>query len=374
MNTLQSVLNGASQDRTKDVIPLRPSQFTSPSGGGKLVRALNRGGNPLDRLAQSGGAALMGAIRSLPREEQIPEGQPLYNNRQVINRTIEPLSPHLDSIGTYELGILRKGETNDMGPSTVKVRDFRTVRDQPCNTVTPVYWNWHMAQRQYEMYEQQPDEYATLTAQDLWHREWSIDGLMAECNARGEPGRGALSNGVLGERKDATVIGKGPQQCYNYWAESGDALQPGSPLFAIIKRQRVPSHYVLANRFSSVADGYSVERELSHVTQNDADTPFRPFQMCFLALPPDSAYPSMRDLHYVDEDGRSHWDSLVIYIGRAHFVPRRSYVTNLLRPSHTVLPEHRELKPYSDANVGVSSSDLTMLTIIMNSDDGICPV
>jgi hypothetical protein len=369
-DVLRGVINNASKDRTKEVIPLKPAQFTDSSGG-KMVRAVNRGGNPLDKLtnrsfppSQQG---LVNTIKNQRPVEEMMEGQPLSNNKHIIVRDIQPLGPHVDSIDRFEMGFLHRKDTRIL--ETVRIRDFRTIRDQPCDIISPANFNYELAQYQADLFESDEKAYFRLTAQDLWCENWSVDGIVEVCQPHGANGQGSLQ-GVLGDLKRATIVSRGPQACYNYWANYGDDVQPGSRLFGIIKRVQAPTQYILNNRYNTNVSGSSTARVAP--TVDTGNKPFRPFQLCFCAVPPDCSYPTLSDVESTDEYGFQRWDSLVIYFGRAHFVPRRVQMTPLPRTTQQRI--RRAPTPFTDANVGIDSQDITMLNIILNCDDGICPV
>ena len=114
-------------------------------GGGKMQSQLNRRGNPLDQLANRSFApnALLSERGRNPfqtaREEMVPEGQPLYNTQHVINRTIEPLEPTVDSVGRFELALLHRKDSHKL--EYTRVQEMHSTQQRPVVEVNPAQFN-----------------------------------------------------------------------------------------------------------------------------------------------------------------------------------------------------------------------------------------
>ncbi len=379
---LRQEYQNAQQERTTDVVQVRnPIRTYSGTGGGKLVNAINRRGNPLDKLAnrafspnallgQTGGRG--GNPLYVAPDELVMEGQPLYNNQQVINRTIEPLGPGVDSIGPFELALLHRKDAQAL--DWVRVREKGRELEKPLFIVNPATFNYQCCQDQYAMHHSDSDQeklrYAQMTPQELWSEHWSLDGVIEVAAGYETQGQGS-TEAVLGVRKVSQVVSKGPQFIYNYWENSVGKLEPGCRLYAIIKKYDKPARYIVNSRFNNkVVPGSAIKEAPGMFVDHGAKSPFRPFQMGFYIVPPHESRPPREALTYLDEWNYEHYDGLAIYIGTVMSVPRQQPL--LLAAHHEARPGRDQ--PYTDSNVGIDSRNVTMLKIVLDSDDGVMPI
>ena len=375
-SAMEAEYRRAAQDRTKDVVQLRNPVSVYNKGGSKMQSQLNRRGNPLDQLANRSFApnALLSNSGRNPfqtsREELVPEGQPLFNNQHVINRTIEPLEPDVDSVGRFELALLHRKDSHKL--EFTRVQEMHSTQQRPVVEVNPAQFNMQICEEQIALFNNPATlaKYAGLTAQEIWEERWSIDGVVEVASGYETPGQGSTVQS-LGARKRTTVISKGPQFVYNYWRNSPNMVEPGSRLWAIIKKYPKPERYVLNHRFNELTgrNGQGSTTRDSPVVTNTALMPFRPYQMSFYATRPDQKRPPMEALEQIDEWGfRSYGHA--IQVGVAMHVPRQP--SGFLGSAQMVHQGRDE--PFTDSNVGIESSTLTMLKVVFDCDDGIMPV
>ena len=148
-------------------------------------------------------------------------------------------------------------------------------------------------------------------------------------------------------------------------------MEPGSRLWAIIKKYPKPTSYTLNHRFNQLTGGNgagSTTRQ-SPVVENEDQMPFRPYQMSFYATKPDQQRPPMEALEQIDEWGYRSY-GMAIQVGVAHFVPR---MPAQFLGSAQMTHQGRD-EPFTDSNVGIESSTLTMLQVMFDCDDGLMPV
>lgn len=353
-----------------------------------MSRGIQRYGNdPLERLRFKPFADV-----NVPRDEAVPEGEPLYNAPYAQPRKIHPLGPQHDSLDQFELGILHKHDPGNRERDLVNLQAIPSfarqnyINTSPLNIVNPATFNYLIALQQKKM-QADPDQlakYLQSSPEDWWCRNWSMDGVVEHANPLGYPGEGDVSN-TTGQKKMATMIVHNGAYCYNYWARCG-LMVPGSVVYAVIKRFDVAGadgqiRYWLNHGYGTGGSlsgngGAGATTLMANAMPGALDGStrlFRPFQLGFFVLPYGGQVPR-EVVEYEDELGVKHYDALVIRIGRVFFTPRHQQA-HVLHPAYTQPVDglRRAVEPWMDSNVGVGG-DLTQLKIMIDCDDGATPL
>lgn len=370
------------RERTTDVV-----QLSGKPTGGKMSRGIQRYGNdPLERLRFRPFADV-----TVPRDEAVPEGEPLTNAPYAHPRKIHPLGPQHDSLDQFELGILHKHDPGNREQRAINLHSIPTfarqnyINTSPLNIVNPATYNYLIALQQKRLQGNADTlrEYVQLRPQDLWCRDWSMDGVVEHANPLGYPGEGDTSN-TTGQKKMATMIVHNGVYCYNYWARSG-LMVPGSVLCAVLKKFDVTGpdgqiRYWLNHGYGTGGQlsgnggaGATVLMANAQPGATDGTTmPFKPFQLGFFVLPYGGAVPR-EVVMYEDEYGTMHYDGLVIRIGRVQFTPREQQA-HVLHPAYSQpINVLQSVEAWVDSNVGVGGN-LTQLKLMVDCDDGATPL
>lgn len=305
-----------------------------------------------------------------------PQTRKRVNGQLLVTRMVKQLEPGWDAVSSYEFAILfsrNKKTSNSKGTVIESMdrgyeyqnREFMTYRNIVEDDLLPIVnistWNYYQAITQFKTFTDNPEEYATLTANSVWEN-FSFDGVVRNEEGLAVGGETSLTGGyrqspdgggvkLIGDgSKILTNISKGQVKVYNVF---GSSVASGSTLFAIIKKFVAPTEYILNTRIG--------ENDCMNKKKCNYRKTFKPFQIALVSLHGYDSVPR-KYLEYIDENGRTGYGK-AIKLGKILFKP---YMYEVMPP-----PKPDDLYPHTDAAEGIRRpGNNDFLTIILNSNDG----
>lgn len=293
-----------------------------------------------------------------------------------VRRMVKRLEPKFEAVSSYEFGILYslpKYKTNSSG--VVINRDYEyqdrgtmnyreIVEDDILPIMNIATWNYSRAKSQYKTYQNDPQQYFSLNADEIW-KDCSFDGVvMGESAVSGleTSVSGGMRTNINGQytlagdgSKLLTMVAKGQVKVYNIF---GNSVRQGSSLFAIIKKFHAVRNFILNPRIPDSKNGPNIKN-------CDFKLNFKPFQIALISLPYDSYVP-MEYLRYTDENGR-------VGYGKAIKLGTVLHKPSFIQTEDPPTPDR--LYPHTNASEGSTrQSNNDFVEIILNPNNGYLPL
>lgn len=295
------------------------------------------------------------------------------NQRQVhVYRCVAPSATSIVYLpGQNELVLLYRGRTVNE-PSVRAKLPGRPQLGAPAIALNPIAWNYFMALKQKELFEQDRDLYNKLTPADLMTAPKDVPDLPDWCgwsfaggviveetsdalSSRDTDGYALQNLGtgrVSGLRgADATkmlgVVTAGRLELLD--VALGRGMCEGATLWWYVRRAKLGENggtkqsYTLSHKAGTLlaADAEVRPPPIVAPTNKEGDKyPFRPMQMGFFMMP-DGSDPSPMVRQSEDERGQMHYDGVYGRVGRVLFAP--AHMGSYLPP-----PDNANLRPLTD--------------------------
>jgi hypothetical protein len=325
--------------------------------GNKVTGGFNnfhgRTQGPMGELAKSANRDKLSQLRYTDgMDEEIFTTEPVANTKHYHNRLVKPLAPDLATISRGELGFMHID--NKKSHRVVQLEEMQ-LQANPRIVVSPSQWNAIAVEHQLRLYHDDPEAFAQLTPRDLY-KDWSFEGVVEIDGGAGNDIRTqSMSN------KACTMNSKGQVMIHPYWKH----VMAGSKCYVVIKRYDFKPNFVLNTKYSG--HGFSGRRTL--VTKDDV--PIRPIQIGFYSLVEGGSLP-MEIYQSEDQDGYVFSDALVMFIGTVLRTPDGVTTFDNSFVSHdNGNMDHGHA--YVDSNENLSRANLTLMTLIMDCDEGAMP-
>lgn len=391
---IRSGFDGVVSDRKRAALPItRPdrqfqeSAFIAKMGGQKAALDSMLTGPSLSSYYPFNSSNVLEGFRvrnPTPFEADVlPPKEPGANAVMPVTRKVQAVSKTLDALGRFEIGILFKEEAafNSPCPDPLASGGGK-IEPLPMAIVNIPTFNYTVYQMQLADFNRNPDEYSRKGPWDYW-KKWSFDG-MVEFEEMANGAESFQSSGFEGFTqygrtqaafgyKMVTMISKGPGYCFNYW---GSNIQPGAALYAIFKKQPIPTEYHLTNKRNPAGlTGHYYPQ--SPVELEGRPREFKPYQMSLVCMPRGGALPQGAVMYY-DEQEVLRYDAIVFSLGKVFCTPpdhKFRELTNYydIQPITKPIPDLDEQArfAYADARQGVNHSSPALMRVIWDCDDGL---
>jgi hypothetical protein len=318
---------------------------TFPQSLGKL-NGLTKLPGVLDR--KMGSVGKPGQIPGI--DVAVPDHDAQCNAVHPYHVRIRQIDVDIPSPTNGEIGIQRRRDPFNY--HTIRMEDMAMYQDNPQTVVNPAQWNWHATMEQRNLFLENREKYMKLTPREYFLANFFVAGIVQYQG--GQYGFKTSGNGDT-----FTVLNqKGDTETQPYWSD----IHAGSKCYLVVKRMPGQSKFYL-NALGNRANHGTGMREV--------DLPpgkkFYPIQIAAFTLANDAVLPA-KLTQYVDEDGNTHYDGLVIYMGQVLATP----LGRLTYDHSTSQPEH--LVPIVHGAEQASTQDYTPTRLVLDINDGCMPL
>jgi hypothetical protein len=298
------------------------------------------------------------------REQAIEDTETPTNTTRPINRVAMPVPGTAEAISRYEIAIIWK-KFDPSKTNMITCGPGGAMDCQPQIIVNPAVWNYRAHIQQQEDAQCDLAAYLRKSPSDYW-AGWSFDGIVeTEVGLTGR--ETATTSGFVFASattapqldgcgaKRLTIVRRGPAYVYNVF---GHCVVPGSQCYAVLRKERVtPGMRHLSpkqglgglNSQVCVSDSAAMDPLSDEIL-----SPLMPYQLSFVAMPP-NAVGVPESLHeYYDERGIKRYDAMVIYLGTVFSTPNDQ--------------RYRNAGPLLDAT---PQESVTMMRLLFDCNDGL---